>query len=126
MKHEAPTEREIADLFAPAFDRLAEPDARRLAAIEQRLLQRPRRRAGAAWWWLFAVLATGAASALWWSVNYDSAEGTKSPVPAVVSPPASTPAPGPAQPQGQTGSSETKSADAPAPKQGPVIYRKGH
>ena len=46
MKREAPTEREMADLFATAFERLAEPDARRLAAIEQRLLERPRRRVG--------------------------------------------------------------------------------
>ncbi|BAV32711.1 hypothetical protein SCL_0389 [Sulfuricaulis limicola] len=126
MKHEAPTEREIADLFAPAFDRLAEPDARRLAAIEQRLLERPRRRVGAAWWWLFAVLTTGAASALWWAVNYDSADGPEPTAPEIVSPPASTPAPEPAPPPGQTGNSETKSAGAPAPKQGPVIYRKGH
>ena len=77
MKHEAPTEREIADLFAPAYEKWAEPDARRLAAIEQRLLERPRRRAASAWWWLFAALATGAASALWWAVDYDSGKGRK-------------------------------------------------
>jgi hypothetical protein len=125
MKREAPTEREIADLFAPAYEKQAEPDARRLAAIEQRLLERPRR-IGSAWWWLFAVLATGAASALWWAVNYDSADGPEPTVPAIVSPPVSTAPSGPAQPPRQTGSPETKSADAPAPKQGPVIYRKGH
>lgn len=125
MKHEAPTEREIADLFAPAYEKWAEPDAQRLAAIEQRLLERPRRRV-AAWWWLFAVLTTGAASALWWAVNYDSADGPEPTVSEIVSPPASTPAPGPAQPPGQSGVTEAKSADAPAPKQGPVIYRKSH
>ena len=98
MKHEAPTEREIADLFAPAYEKWAEPDARRLAAIEQRLLERPRRRAASAWWWLFAVLATGAASALWWAVNYDSGKERKTPVPEISAPPAAPPAVEPSAP----------------------------
>jgi hypothetical protein len=126
MKHEAPTEREIADLFAPAYEKWAEPDARRLAAIEQRLLERPRRRAGSAWWWLFAALATGAASALWWAVDYDSGEGQEGPVPGVISSPATPPALAPSAPPSRSEGTESKPAGAPVPKQGPVIYRKGH
>lgn len=128
MKREAPSDREIAEMIAPAFDRLPVPDPRRLAAIEERLMEQPRLRGRTnyAWWWLIGALVAGAASALWWAVNYDSSDGPELTVPEIVSPPASTPAPGPAQPPGQTGGSETKSVDAPTPKQGPVIYRKGH
>ena len=64
MKREVPTDREIAELFGPAYEKWAEPDARRLMAIEERLLDRRQRHVSTAWWWLFAVLATGAASAL--------------------------------------------------------------
>lgn len=88
MKREPPTEREIADLIASAYEGLAAPDARRLVAIEQQLLAqvRPRRRAGIAWWWLIGALAAGAASALWWAVDYDSGEGREEPVPALTPP----------------------------------------
>ncbi len=126
MKREPPTEREIADLIASAYEGLAAPDPRRLAAIEQRLLAqvRPRRRAGIAWWWLAAALAAGAASALWWAVDYDSGEGQEAPVPALTSP---SVAPSVADPPARSGRSEgTESAPAgePVQKQGPVIYQR--
>lgn len=124
MKREAPTEREIAELFGMAYDKGAEPDARRLAAIEQRLLERPRRRVGNAWWWLFAVLATGAASALWWSVNYDSGDASMPPEPGISAPPVVPttvePAANPARPDGAAADATGK----PAPKQGPIIYQR--
>jgi len=124
MKREPPTEREIADLIASAFEDLPAPDARRLAAIEERLLMRPRRRAGFAWWWLVGALVAGAASALWWAVNYDSVEGQKEAVPVVISP---TVAPStsdqPARPSRSEGA-ESAPAGNPAQKQGPVIYQR--
>mgnify|MGYP001558977540 CR=1 FL=1 len=126
MKREAPTEREIADLIASAYEGWAAPDARRLAAIEQRLLAqvRPRRRAGIAWWWLFAALATGAASALWWAVDYDSGKEQETPVPSVTSPSVAPSAlDQPASPSRSEGA-ESKSAGEPAQKQGPVIYQR--
>jgi hypothetical protein len=126
MKRQVPTEREMTDMIATAFERLPVPDARRLAAIEQRLLEQvhPRRRASFAWWWLVGALVAGAASALWWAVNYDSAEGQNLPVPGVVSPsvaPSVTePLVRPSRPEG----AEAKSAGEPERKNGPVIYQR--
>ena len=61
MKRETPSDHEIAGLIAPAFERLPEPDPRRLAAIEQSLLEQPRlpRRTRFAWWWLAGALVAG-------------------------------------------------------------------
>lgn len=126
MKREAPTEREIADLFAPAFDRVAEPEPRRLASIEQRLLEQPRLRGRrkVAWWWLIGTLVAGAASALWWAVDYDSGEGQEEPAPTVVSPSvAPSVADQPRRP-GRSEGAESKPAGEPAQKKGPMIYRK--
>jgi hypothetical protein len=124
MKHERPAEQDIANLIAPAFDRLPAPDSRRLAAIEQRLLAsaRPRRRA-IAWWWLAAALAAGAASALWWAVDYDSGKGQEAPVPAVT-PPSVAPsvADQPARPHRSEGA-ESKPASEPAEKHSPLIFK---
>lgn len=53
-----------------AFDRLPEPEAARLEALERRLAERagaavPRRRTSTRFWWLMAgLVATGAAA--WW------------------------------------------------------------
>lgn len=124
MKREAPSDREIAELIAPAFERLPAPDTRRLAAIERQLLEQPRlrRRTKIAWWWIFAALATGAASALWWAVDYDSGQGQGEPVPAVTLPSAADP---PARP-GRSEGAESKPAGEPERKQGPVIYQREH
>ena len=123
MKHERPAEREIADLIAPAFDRLTAPDSRRLAAIEQRLPARPRRCA-IVWWWLVAALAAGAASAFWWAVDYDSGKGQKEPGPAVISQSvAPSVANQPARPRRPEGVESTPAGE-PAQKQGPVIFRR--
>lgn len=126
MKREPPTEREVADLIALAFERLPAPDARRLAAIEQQLLEQPRlrRRTKIAWWWLAAALVAGAASALWWAVDYDSGEGQEESVPTVVSP---SVAPSVADQPGRPGRSEgaeSKPTGEPAQKKGPVIYQR--
>ena len=124
MKREVPTEREVADMIASAYEGLAAPDSRRLAAIEQRLLEHPRRRAGIAWWWLVGALVAGAASALWWAVDYDSGKGREEPVPAVISPTvAPSTAEQPTRPNRSEGA-ESKSAGEPVQKKGPVIYRK--
>ncbi|MCR4303397.1 MAG: hypothetical protein NUV63_04095 [Gallionella sp.] len=126
MKREVPAEREIADLIASAFDRLPAPDARRLAAIEQRLLEQPRLRGRTkfAWWWLAAALVAGAASALWWAVDYDSGKGREAPVPAVTSPSvAPSTADQPTRPNRSEGA-ESKLEGELAQKKGPVIYRK--
>ena len=119
MKREAPTEREIADLIASAYEGLAAPDPRHLAAIEERLHERPRRRAKIAWWLLAGGLFAGAASALWWAVNYDSAEGRNQPVPAVSAPSVAPPAVEPRRPEDVA----TKPAGEPDRKSGPVIYQ---
>jgi hypothetical protein len=124
MKREAPTEREIADLFTPAFDGLAQPDARRLAAIEQRLLERPRRRAGIAWWWLAAALAVGTASALWWAVDYDWGRKQEEPVPEITSPSMAPSAMDIPTRPGRTENTESTPADGSAQKQGPLIYQR--
>ena len=124
MKRQAPTEREIADLIASAFDRLPAPDPRRLAAIEHRLLERSRRRVGSAWWWLAGALVAGAATAMWWGVNYDSVELQKQPVPAVTSP-SMTPreADQPVR-RGKSESGESAAAGEPAQKKNPMIYQR--
>lgn len=114
MKREAPSDREIAELIAPAFERLPAPDSRRLVAIEERLLERPRRHTFA-WWWLAAALATGAASALWWVVSYDSGKGREELVPAV------TPSVAPSEQSVRP--SQPEGAES-ARKPGPVIYRR--
>jgi hypothetical protein len=126
MNHEPPAEREIADMIASAFERLPTPDARRLAAIEQRLLEQPRLRGRAkfAWWWLAAALVAGAASAWWWAVDYDSGKEQEAPPPAVTSPSvAPSVADQPARPS-QSERAESKPASEPVQKKGPVIYRK--
>lgn len=123
MKREAPSDREIADLIALAYEGLPAPEARRLAAIEERLLERPRRRVGTAWWWLFAALAAGAASALWWAVDYDSGEGPEAPVPAITAPPVTPQAQQPARPERAEGTGSAP-AGQPARKPGPVIYQR--
>jgi hypothetical protein len=126
MKRQVPTEREITDMIAPAFDRLPAPDTRRLAAIEQRLLEqtRPRRRASLAWWWLVGALVAGAASALWWAVDYDSAGEQKRPVPGGISPSvAPSTADLPARPD-RSEAAESKPAGELVRKNGPVIYQR--
>lgn len=124
MKREAPTEREIADLIASAYEGLGVPDARRLAAIEQSLLAQTRLRRGRAkfaWWWLIGALVAGAASALWWAVDYDSDKEQETSVPAVTTPSmAPSVAEQPAPPSHSEGM-ESKPAGESAQKQGPVI-----
>ncbi len=125
MKRQVPTEREIADMIASAFEQLPAPDARRLAAIEQQLLEQPRLRGRTkfAWWWLAVALVAGAASALWWTVDYDSGKSEEAPVPSVTSPSVAPSAPEqPARPS-RSEDAESKSAGEPAQKQGPVIYQ---
>ncbi|MBI3574798.1 MAG: hypothetical protein HY083_03990 [Gammaproteobacteria bacterium] len=126
MKREAPTEREIADLIAPVFDRVAEPDPQRLAAIERQLLEQPRLRGRSklAWWWLVGALLAGAASAWWWAVDYDSGKEQEAPAPSVTSPSVApstaneTARPRPAEDAGPATDRE------PAQKQGRVIYQR--
>lgn len=125
MKRELPTEREIAEMIASAFERLPAPDARRLAAIEQQLLEQPRlrRRTKIAWWWLAAALVAGAASALWWAVDYDSGEGQEEPVSAITPSTATTPAEQAARPD-EAGSTESVPAGNPVDKRSPQIFRR--
>ncbi|MHB8623947.1 MAG: hypothetical protein ACYC9J_01690 [Sulfuricaulis sp.] len=122
MKHEPPTEREIADLIAPAFDRLSVPDSRRLAAIEQRLLARPRRRV-LAWWWLAALLAAGAASALWWTMGYDSGKEQSVPKATLVTPSVVPAVTGQPAPSGRPGAAKSAPAAEPMSKPGHMIYQ---
>ncbi len=125
MKREAPSDREIVEMIAPAFDRLPVPDSRRLAAIEERLMEQPRlrRRSKIAWWWLAAALVAGAASALWWAVDYDSGNGQEESVPAVMSSPATLPREKHSVPDRPAGV-EPESAGGEASKKGPEIYRR--
>jgi hypothetical protein len=125
MKRQVPTERELTDMISTAFERLPTPDARRLAAIEQQLLEQPRLRGRTkfAWWWLAVVLAAGAASAWWWAVDYDSGKEQEAPLPSVTSPSVAPSAPEqPARPSRSEGAG-SKPAGEPAQKQGPVIYQ---
>jgi hypothetical protein len=126
MKREAPTEREITDLIASAYEGMVAPDARRLAEIEQRLLEQPRLRGRMkyAWWWLIGALVAGAASALWWAVDYDSGKGRETPVPALTSPPIVPAAADKPVPRGKSEGTESKSTGETAQKQGPVIYQR--
>lgn len=126
MKREPLTEREIADLIASAYEGWVVPDPRRLAAIEQQLLEEThsRGRLKFAWWWFFAALATGAASALWWTVDYDSGKGQEEPVPAIIPPTVAPSATEPPAHPNRSEGAESKPAGEPAQKKGPVIYRK--
>ena len=127
MKREAPTEREITDLIASAYERGTEPDPRRLAVIEQSLLAQTRLRRGRAkfaWWWLVGALVAGAASALWWAVNYDSVERQNQPAPEVISPSEAPLTTAPLVDPSRSGDAESKSAGEPDRKNGPVIYQR--
>lgn len=127
MKREAPTEREIADLIASAYEEWAAPDPRRLAAIEQRLLAQAgsrRGRAKLAWWWLVGALVAGAASALWWAVDYDSGREQKAPVPSVASPSVAPSTADQPSPFSRSEDAESKSAGEQDRKTGPVIYQR--
>lgn len=124
MKRETPTEREITDLIASAFEGWAAPDARRLAAIEQRLPVRARGGTKSVRWWLAGALLAGAASALWWAVGYDSVEGQKQPVPAVISPTTAPPTTDPPTRPSRSEGAESKPAGEPAQKGGTVIYQR--
>ena len=122
MKREAPTERDIANLLATAFERMPEPDARRLVAIEQQLLAQPRLRGRKkiVWWWLIGALVAGAASALWWAASHDSGEGREE---TTVSPSVASPArEQPAHANSENGT-DSKSTGNPASKPGTTIYR---
>ena len=131
MKRGTPTEREIADLIASAYEGWTAPDARRLAAIEQRLPVRARGGAKSVWWWLAGALLAGAASALWWAVDYDSVEEQKQPVPAVISPAvAPSTADLPTHPsrsedrESKPADAESKPAGEPAREKGFLIYQR--
>ena len=74
MKREAPSDREIAEMIAPAFERLPAPASARLKAVEGRLAyalarRETKRRAAGWYWWLIAVLVASGAAA-WWSDGY--------------------------------------------------------
>ena len=122
MKREAPTERDIANLLATAFERMPEPDARRLAAIEQQLLAQPRLhgRKKIVWWWLIGALVAGAASAMWWAMDYDSDQGQGEPVPGISTSPATDRSASP----GRSESAETSSNSRTDRKTGPMIYQR--
>jgi hypothetical protein len=126
MKREAPTEREIAELIASAFEGLPAPDARRLAAIEQQLLAqtRSRGRTKIAWWWFVGALVAGGASAMWWAVNYDSVEGKKEAVPVVISPAVAPSTSDQSARPSRSEGAESAPAGEPVQKQGPVIYQR--
>lgn len=126
MKRKAPTEREMTDMIATAFESLSSPDPRRLAAIEEQMLAQTgsRGRTKIAWWWLAGALVAGAATAMWWAVDYDSDDGRKESLPAIKSPSVTAPpAKLPTRVDG-TDSAESAPAGNPAQKQGPVIYRR--
>lgn len=126
MKRQAPTERAIVEMMASAYEQRDQPDPRRLAAIEQHLLDQPRLRARkqVAWWWLIAALATGAASAWWWTVNYDSYQGLDKPA-MVILPPVEAPAALKRSPDvGRAEDAESNAPDKPTSKTGPVIYQR--
>ncbi|MGA9032229.1 MAG: hypothetical protein WB402_06930 [Sulfuricaulis sp.] len=127
MKRQVPTEREITDLIASAYERGTEPDPRRLAVIELSLLAQTRLRRGRAkfaWWWLVGALVAGTASALWWVVNYDSVERQNQPAPEVISPseaPLTTESP--VHPS-RSEDADSKPAGEQDGKKGPEIYRR--
>ncbi len=123
-----PTEREITDLIAAAFERLPAPDPLRLTAIGQRMPGRPRPRGPRtiAWLALAGALMAGAASALWWAVDRAPVEDRGGPPPApAVAPPAAGPSltDQPARPA-RSDAVQAKPAGDSAQKRGRVIYQR--
>lgn len=116
----------LARSIAGAFDRLPEPAAARLEALERRLsLQRARvgRTPQVGFWWLLAgLVATGAAA--WWGGQYFG-HGASRPLPA------SAPAAGETQSDQSRDDSERKRRGEPAQDAAPddaadshTIYRR--
>ena len=135
MTPDTPDETRLGRLIAQAFDSLPSPDPGRIAEIEARLTRRPAvlSKRAIAWlhyWWLVIALASaGAATAMWWVLDYPLEE---EPAPQIAAPPleprSETPpesrtaieqtAPLPSEDPASAGERE------PAQKRGPIIYRR--
>lgn len=139
MTPDTPDETRLERLIAQAFEGLPSPDPGRIAEIEERLTRRPalvRKRVIAwlrYWWFVLLFTGAGAATAMWWVLDYpleeDPAPEISLPLsapplaPRSETPPESrTPteqtAPRPSQDPVSTGDRE------PGQKHGPIIYRR--
>ena len=141
MAPDTPDETRLERLIAQAFEGLPSPDPGRIAGIEERLMRRPAfafvsKRAIAwlrYWWFVLLFAGAGAATAMWWVLDYPLEE---EPAPEIALPLSAPPlAPEPETPrESRTPTEQTAprpSQDPPSAgeresgqKHGPIIYRR--
>lgn len=139
MTPDTPDEARLEQLIARAFESLPPPDPGRLNEIAERLTRRPafRTKRVLAWlryWWFVLLFAgAGAATAMWWVLDYPLEE---EPAPEIALPLSATPLAPRSETPPESGMAVEQTAPPPSEvpasagerepgqKRGPIIYRR--
>ena len=135
MAPDTPDEMDLERLIVQAFETLPSPDPGRIAGIEERLMCRPalvskRTIAWLRYWWLvIALTGAGAATAMWWVLDYPLEE---EPAPQIAAPPLEPRSETPPESRTPTEQSAPRPSEdpvsagdrEPGQKRGPIIYRR--